>query len=66
MKVVVPLAEIVLAQLTTTASGSAIHGAIQRKMCGQGVVRAVIGITLVISSRDTDDIMVIILKNLGS
>ena len=32
MKVVVPLAEIVPAQLTTSASGSAIHGAIQRKM----------------------------------
>ena len=65
MKVVVPLTKSVLAQLASSASGSAIYGAIQRKMCGQGVARAGNEITLVISNGDTDDIMVIILENSG-
>ena len=42
------------------ASASALHGAIWRKMHGRGVVRARIGITLVITNEDMDDIIRII------
>ena len=39
MKLVIHLAKNVLASLATMTSASAIDGAIQRKMRGQGVVR---------------------------
>lgn len=39
------------------ASDSAKDGAIQRKMCGRGVVRARKGISLVTSNEDIDDII---------
>ena len=52
MKVVVPL--------SIMASASGMDGAIQRKMCGRGVVRAEKGITLVISNKDLDETIKII------
>ena len=48
MRVVLPFTKNVLALLVTMASVSPICGTIQRKICGQGVVRAGKGITLVI------------------
>ena len=44
-----------LVPLATVESGSAINGAIQRKMLTRGVVSARKGITLVISNEDIDD-----------
>ena len=75
MEVAAPLAKNVLAPLATMASASAIDGAIQRKMCGRGVimtsgvgvVRAGKGIALVISNEGMDGIIRVIklLENLG-
>ena len=48
MRVVVPFTKNILALLVTMASVSPICGTIQKKICGQGVVRAGKGITLVI------------------
>ena len=59
MKVGVPLVKKKVAPLATMASASAIDGAIQRKMRGQGVVTAGKGITLVISNDDMDIIRII-------
>ena len=42
------------------ASASAIGGAIQRKICGKGVITAGKGIILVILNEDVDDIVRII------
>ena len=52
IKVPIPLAKNVLERLATTASASAIDDAIQRKLCGRGVVRVEKGTTLVISNED--------------
>ena len=56
---VVPLAKNVLASSATMASASAIKGAIQRKMCEWGVVRAGKRTTSVISNEDIGDIRII-------
>ena len=67
MKVDISLANNVSTPLATMASASAIHGAIQRKMCGRGVIRAGKGIILVILNENMDDIIRIIksMENLG-
>ena len=53
MKVAMPLAKNVLAPLGLMASMSAIDGSIQKKVRGEGV-------TLVIESKDMNDVMKII------
>ena len=60
MKVAVTLAKNVLAPLASMALASAVDGAIQRKMRGQGVLRPGKGITLVISNENMGDIIRII------
>ena len=60
MKVTVPLAKNLQASLASMVSASAIDGAIQRNICGRGVVRAGKGITLVILNEDMDGIRRII------
>ena len=67
MKFDVLLAKNVLAPLATMASATAIDGAIQKKMRVLGIVRAVKGITLVISNEDMDEIIRIakLLQNSG-
>ena len=60
MKVAAPWVKTFLASLTTMVSASVIDGAIQRKMCGWGVVNTGKGILLVISNEDMDDIITII------
>ena len=60
MKVAVTLAKNVLAPLATMALASAVDGAIQRKMRGQGVLRPGKRITLVISNENMGDIIRII------
>ena len=57
MKVAAPVVNNVLAPLAAMAWASATDGAIQRKMCGLGVVVAEKGITLVISNKNMDDII---------
>ena len=65
MEVAVPFAKNVLVPLATSAS--VIDGAIQRKKCGRGVIRAGKRITLVTSNEDIDDIIRIVksLENSG-
>ena len=53
----VQLSKMILAPLATMASASAIDSATQRKMGGKGFLRARKGITLVISSKDMDEII---------
>ena len=67
MKFDVLLAKNVLAPLATMASATAIDGAIQKKIRVLGIVRAVKGITLVISNEDMDEIIRIakLLQNSG-
>ena len=50
-KIGVHLAKKSLAPLATMASASAIDGAIQRKMCGRGVVRSGKGINFIFQSK---------------
>ena len=57
MKVAAPVVNNVLAPLAAMAWASATDGAIQRKICGLGVVVAEKGIILVISNKDMDDII---------
>ena len=52
IKVPIPLAKNVLQPFETMALASAIDDAIQRKLCGRGVVSVVKGTTLVISNED--------------
>ena len=56
-----------LAPLATMTSTSAIDDAIQRKLCGNSVIREVKGIILVISNEDINDVIKIIkpLQNSG-
>ena len=67
IKVDISLAKNISARLATMALALAIHGAIQRKMSGRGVVRAEKGIILAISNKNIDDIITIIklLENLS-
>ena len=53
--------------LATMTSTSAIDDAIQRKLCGNSVIREVKGIILVISNEDINDVIKIIkpLQNSG-
>ena len=60
IKVAAPSAKYVLAPFATMASTSARYGAIQRKMLGNGVLRARKGIILAILNEDMDDITIII------
>ena len=66
MKVVVLSTNFVFGPLATKASDSAIDGAIQRKILGQGLINEEKGITSVISNEDMGDIIKIIkpLENL--
>ena len=57
MKVAAPVVNNVLAPLAAMAWASATDGPVQRKICGLGVVVAEKGITLVISNKDMDDII---------
>ena len=56
-----------MAPLATMTSTSAIDDAIQRKLCGNSVIREVKGIILVISNEDINDVIKIIkpLQNSG-
>ena len=56
-----------MAPLATMTSTSAIDNAIQRKLCGNSVIREVKGIIVVISNKDINDIIKIIkpLENSG-
>ena len=56
-----------MAPLATMTSTSAIDNAIQRKLCGNSVIREVKGIILVISNEDINDVIKIIkpLQNSG-
>ena len=56
-----------MAPLATMTSTSAIDDAIQRKLCGNSVIREVKGIILVISNEDINDVIKIIkpLQNPG-
>ena len=56
-----------MAPLATMTSTSAIDGAIQRKLCGNSVIREAKGIILVISNEDINDVIKIIkpLQNSG-
>ena len=60
IKVAAPLAKYILAPFATMASTSERYGAIQRKMLGNGVLRARKGIILAILNEDVDDITIII------
>ena len=66
IKVVVLSTNFVFGPLATKASDSAIDGAIQRKILGQGLINEEKGITSVISNEDMGDIIKIIkpLENL--
>ena len=57
MKIAVPLGKNVQVPLATMESASAIDGAIQRKICETGVIKARKGITLAISNEDMNDII---------
>ena len=67
IKIDISLAKNISAPLATMALALSIHGAIQRKMSGRGVVRAEKGIILVISNKNFDDIITIkkLLENLS-
>ena len=56
-----------MAPLATMTSTSTIDDAIQRKLCGNSVIREVKGIILVISNEDINDVIKIIkpLQNSG-
>ena len=56
-----------MAPLATMTSTSAVDDAIQRKLCGNSVIREVKGIILVISNEDINDVIKIIkpLQNSG-
>ena len=60
IKVAAPLAKYILAPFATMALTSERYGAIQRKMLGNGVLRARKGIILAILNEDMDDITIII------
>ena len=66
MKVAMPLAKNVLAQLGLTAAMSAIDGSIRKKIHGSGTTKGA-GVKLIIEQEDMKDIMKIIkaLENSG-
>ena len=65
LKVAIPLRKNALVPLATMASSSAIDSAGQRKMSGQGVVRAVKGIILVILNEDMVVTILVALHNMA-